>query len=228
MGYVAKVIDYTFTPATKKIVFKDVAIVDVSAIQYIYNVSRGISLYNYSSPTAISTDGTNIVTISASTAGMLATDQLDITYFFLTSEEQELGQQIMANSAPVVIASDQSPLDVNITSVLAPLIPVFSTRSDVFTTTTNGTIVNVSASPVKYFALQVNQTGTITSWTVVLEVSLDGTNFTTILTHTNILGDGMTVYIGTLTASSLYFRSRCSAITLGAGTNVTAIILGTV
>lgn len=101
MGYIAKIINYSFTPVTKKIVFKDVAFVSTLAIQYIYNVTRGKYLYNYSSPTPISTDGTNIVTVSANTKGMLYTDVLDITYYF--SESTGTGGTNIYNSDGILI-----------------------------------------------------------------------------------------------------------------------------
>lgn len=126
------------------------------------------------------------------------------------------------------LTSTGGSLNVNVTSILAPLIPVFAFRSDTYTAVGSGTIINVSTSPVKYYAIQVNQTGAVTSWDVRLEGSLDGVNFTSILAHTNVIGDGQVVYIGALTASNLYFRSRCNAITLGAGTGITVVILGTV
>ncbi len=103
----------------------------------------------------------------------------------------------------------------------------FNTRSDTFTATANGTTVDAHLAPVKYFSLYVVQTGSITSWTVVLEASLDNVNFTTVLTHTNTTpGTGLVVFGGTSAFPALYFRARCSAITLGAGTNVVATILG--
>lgn len=102
----------------------------------------------------------------------------------------------------------------------------FGTRSDTFTATGSGTTVDSHLAPVKYFSLSVAETGTVTSWTVVLECSLDDTTFTTVLTHTNTSGNGATVFGGTTAFPCLYFRSRASAITLGAGTNVIATILG--
>lgn len=102
----------------------------------------------------------------------------------------------------------------------------FGTRSDTFTATGSGTTVDSHLAPVKYFSLSVAETGTVTSWTVVLECSLDDTTFTTVLTHTNTSGSGATVFGGTTAFPCLYFRSRASAITLGAGTNVIATILG--
>lgn len=77
---IAPVLQYAFTPRTRQIILKNVAVVDTSRIQYIINVTRNITLYNYSTPTSLTTDGTNIVTVSTSCAGMLYTDELNITY----------------------------------------------------------------------------------------------------------------------------------------------------
>ncbi len=102
-----------------------------------------------------------------------------------------------------------------------------SSRSDTYTTATNGTTVDVSAQGMGRFGIQCKQTGTVTSWTIVLEASLDGSNFFTLLTHTKVdNGDGAAVFTGTNVYPVLYFRSRCSAITLGGGTNVVATIVG--
>lgn len=105
-------------------------------------------------------------------------------------------------------------------------------RSDTFTTTASGTAIDLGAgTSYKYFSLQVVQTGTVTSWTVVLEGSLNGTNYSTILTHTNA-APGSGGIVPAVTAAAFtpfpvrYFRTRCSAITLGAGTNVIATCLG--
>jgi hypothetical protein len=83
------------------------------------------------------------------------------------------------------------------------------------------------------FALQVKQTGTVTSWTVLLEASLDGTNYVPILKHMKTgdgsetqSGDGAIAFSGAGEFVALYIRSRCSEITLGGGTNVVATILG--
>lgn len=102
-----------------------------------------------------------------------------------------------------------------------------SSRSDTYTTTANGTTVDVSAQGMSTFGLQCKQTGTVTSWTVVLEGSLDGTNFVTILTHTKAgNNDGGIVWTSAALYPVLYFRSQCTAITLGGGTNVVATIVG--
>lgn len=112
-----------------------------------------------------------------------------------------------------------------------PTVPAFGTRSDTYTTAANGTTVDVSARPVRRFALQVKGTGAAaTAWNVVLEGSLNNTQFTTILEHSNAgefrnAADGETVYFDTA-VPWLYFRSRLVSITLGSATNVVATIVG--
>lgn len=106
--------------------------------------------------------------------------------------------------------------------------PYFKTNSKVMTAVDDvGTTLNASTGPVKSFALQVKQTGVVDSWTVVLEASLDNTNFQTVLTHTKAdQGDGKIQWTGSQDSPALYFRSKCTELTLGAGTNVTATVLG--
>lgn len=102
-----------------------------------------------------------------------------------------------------------------------------SSRSDTYTATGNGTAVDVSAQGMSKFGIQCKQTGSVTSWTVVLEASLDGTNYATVLTCDSVTdGDGAIVWTGPSMFPALYFRSRCSAITVGSGTNVIATIVG--
>lgn len=112
-----------------------------------------------------------------------------------------------------------------------PMVPSFSTRSDTYTTTANGTQVNAATKPCTKFSLQVKGTGAApTAWNIILEGSLDGTNYTQILQHSNAnpLGadtDGATVW--TDAGPFLYFRSRSAAtLTLGSATNVVATIVG--
>jgi hypothetical protein len=104
------------------------------------------------------------------------------------------------------------------------------TRSDTYTSTANGTTVDSTTTAVQSFGLQVKGTGAAaTSWTVVLEGSLDGTTFTTILTHTSsgsANADGATAWSNAVKTPCIYFRSRCSAVTLGSATNIVATIVG--
>lgn len=100
-------------------------------------------------------------------------------------------------------------------------------RDDTFTTTANGTTLGDGFQNWKYFSLSVRQTGVVTSWTVVLEYSLDNVVFTTFLTHTNIIGTSIPVFsIDAIPRPVYYIRARCTAIVLGAGTNVISTIIG--
>lgn len=111
-----------------------------------------------------------------------------------------------------------------------PVAQAFSTRSDTYTAAGNGTTVDVSLKPHKDFALQVKGTSAAaTAWNVVVEGSLNNTQFTTVLEHSNAgefrnAADGETVYANA--GPMLYFRSRCVSVTLGSATNVVATIVG--
>lgn len=98
------------------------------------------------------------------------------------------------------------------------------TQSTVYTTTAVGTRIDCSTSPCKEFALQVVKTGTVSAWTVILEVSLNGTDFDDVLTHTEADLTGQIQFSGALQYPSLWFRSTCTIFT-GTG-SVTATILG--
>lgn len=104
---------------------------------------------------------------------------------------------------------------------------VFKTQIDTFTSTGIGTIVDVTDNPISQFTLLVRATGAVSAWNVILEGSLDGTNFSYITTHTQIMGTGATVFPGTNSSPCLYFRTRCTILTLGLGTNIIVTILGT-
>lgn len=107
-----------------------------------------------------------------------------------------------------------------------PVTPFGSSRSDTYTTAADGTAVDISLMPCKYYGLQVTQTGTVTSWTVELQVSLDGVTYTTILSHTKAGDtDGITVW-APQPIPGRFFRTKCTAITLGGGTNVVARCIG--
>lgn len=99
-------------------------------------------------------------------------------------------------------------------------------RADTYTTAANGTAVDVSAQGLAAFAIQVKGTGAAaTAWNVVIEGSLDGTNYSTIATHVNTAHtDGQVLWVGA-SRPCLYFRSRCVSVTLGSATNIVATIV---
>jgi hypothetical protein len=103
--------------------------------------------------------------------------------------------------------------------------PAPSTRSDTYTTNVAGTTVAATSNGVKHFGLQVTKNGAVTAWQVVLEGSIDGTTFTTLMTHTEADGDGAVIWTPQA-VPALRFRSRCVSRT--GGTDVTAAIVGMV
>jgi len=104
--------------------------------------------------------------------------------------------------------------------------PPFTSRVDVFTATGNGTAVIMTLNPCRDYAIQVKGTGGApTTWDVRLEGSLDGVNFSQIIAHTNVSGDGVVAF-SIDPAPCLYFRSRCAGLVLGGASNIYVTILG--
>lgn len=103
--------------------------------------------------------------------------------------------------------------------------------SDVFTVAASGTTIDQTACPLTYFGLAVKGTGGApTAFNVVLEGSLDGTNWTTILTATEATpGDGKIIWQAAGIANTvMYIRSRLVSITLGPASNVVARWVGVI
>ena len=101
--------------------------------------------------------------------------------------------------------------------------------TETFAATGAGTTYDLVRRTSDTFALAVKKTGSVTSWTVLLEGSLDGTNWTTLLTHTNASpGDALIIAptAGVRTPVN-YLRLNCSALTLGTGTAIVATFAAT-
>ena len=114
------------------------------------------------------------------------------------------------------------PVSGTLTAVPAP-----SSGSQTFTGTGNGTTVDVSTTSRRCFAVMVKGTGAAaTSWTVVLEGSLDNVNFSEICSHTTTDGNAAIVWSGVIPFPVLYFRVRVSALVLGSATNINVFHLG--
>lgn len=102
----------------------------------------------------------------------------------------------------------------------------WDTRADTYTAAGNGTTVTMTSDPKKYYSIQAKcTTAAATAWSIVLEGSLDGTNFTTIISHGTADGDGSVKAFST-PFPVLYMRSRCVSVTLGSATNIITTILG--
>ena len=104
----------------------------------------------------------------------------------------------------------------------------FITTNETFTTApTTGTTVDVTVAPMRNWTLVVIGTGApATLWEVVLEGSLDGTVFSEILKHTSKIGDGQNLFSGTTLFPAMWYRLRCTVLTLGPATDIIATVLG--
>lgn len=102
----------------------------------------------------------------------------------------------------------------------------FQRQRDVFTVQAEGRLTK-SEWPLTDFALQVAETGTVTSWTVILKGSLDGINFDTIVTHTKAAnGSGHIIWPSGIRYPCFYVKAECTAIALGAGTGIISTWVG--
>lgn len=95
----------------------------------------------------------------------------------------------------------------------------------VFTGTGDGENLSTGNNPVRNFAIQVEPTGAVLLWTVVLQVSFDGINYTDLITHTQLLGANVILY-SAATAPAQHFRAKCTVLSLGLGTNIKTTITG--
>jgi hypothetical protein len=103
-----------------------------------------------------------------------------------------------------------------------------ASRSDTYTATGTGTTMGTPDHCLTRFGIQVKGTGaSATSWAVAIEVSLDGTNFATVESHSSADGDtdGAIVWSSSDTPA-IYFRSKCTSLTLGSATSITVTIIG--
>lgn len=126
--------------------------------------------------------------------------------------------------------SDQTDFETNYKPIANQPIGARPTDTDsvvnTYTAAGTGTALATSLSFDQYaLQVQVVGTATLTTWNVVLEGSLDGVNFSTILTSTNLLGQGV-IWGGAMVAPTLYIRSRVASLVLGSATNITVTILG--
>lgn len=103
---------------------------------------------------------------------------------------------------------------------------IFKKQIDTYSAPGTGVIVDTSTTPLHNFTFLVTTTGVVSAWIVVLEGSIDGINFSTIATHTNLIGANVAVFPGVNVTPCLYFRTRCTSIGLGLGTSIKATVLG--
>lgn len=171
------------------------------------------------------TSGTADVEVRAGFAPIASASPIRSTGVAAASVSLQVNGVDASSTAQPIVMRSTAPEASAAGVVVRPLPPSY-TRSDAFVATGNGVTVDATAAPPKAYALVVGATGTVTAWDIRLEGSLDNVQWTQILQHTNVTGAGVTVWSGANLSPSLYIRARCAGLTLGAGTNVIAIILG--
>ncbi len=106
------------------------------------------------------------------------------------------------------------------------------TWNGLFGTVAGAVLVNadlgVTGGKFVNWGLQVIQTGNVTSWTVDLFMSQDGANFTptAVLSHSKVSPGNMEMIWTTAPKICRAYKLVLTAITLGAGTGVTAYVSG--
>lgn len=134
---------------------------------------------------------------------------------------------VVDNGDGTVVLKVDTELSVDSSGIITKT-DTFKVQSASYTTTGAGTTVDVHLFPFENFGVQVVGVGaTPTSWTVNLEGSLDGTNFTTILTHDTEIGDKNVIWLGANRSPVLYFRVNVASLTLGSATSITVVAIGT-
>jgi hypothetical protein len=105
-----------------------------------------------------------------------------------------------------------------------------STSSTTFppvTGTGPSAVVDISESPMVTWTIQVAGVAvSATAWSVALEGSVDGVNFSEILKHTTLIGDKVNLFSGTTLFLAMYYRINVLSLTLGPATSLTVSVIG--
>lgn len=103
----------------------------------------------------------------------------------------------------------------------------FYRDSFTFTETGSSGTIDLTRNPLNSFSISVKGTGASpTLWGVRFQGSLDGTNWTTLLNHSTVTGDGVAVSSGNNFMPMDYIRINVNSLTLGSATNIIVRVLG--
>ena len=165
--------------------------------------------WSYVEPTVIKTSFTTVSVVSSGT--------LAINFSSGTAENPLF---MVSTGIPAIIRSSYS---INTQYIIDTI-----RSSDSYTSTGNGTSINISTHPMRDFGLLVyGDPVAPTSYDVRCEGSIDGVNFSQIVANTNAApGNTGTIWSGTSRALSLHFRTRVAGLVLGTANGITAMCLG--
>lgn len=103
----------------------------------------------------------------------------------------------------------------------------YTASLDIFTATGINTPLPQAQAAFKYWSLQIIKSGTVTTWSVDLQLSLDATNFFTILTHSNAnQANKEILFAGPLAAPS--FQVNVTSLSVSGGGSIEVLVIGTI
>lgn len=193
-------------------------------------------------PTSLASDG-EWTPIATDTYGQTKIHQLDVgngsglvftDSVYYGAPTIHVGAYSLDNTAPHTVYSDAY---YNILVRSFGSYYQFNTTHSSTTTSANvdsASVLNQSGGNgpgyFKHYSFTVNPVGgTVTAWSVTLQGSIDGTTFTTIVTHTQANGAGTTVFPANPAGiyPYRYLNTICTLLTLGTGTGVQTTVLAT-
>jgi hypothetical protein len=105
------IMNYTFSPLSKQVTLTDFVTLDLERLLLITNVTSGLVIYNFASPSLGGTVVNNAVVLEYDTTAMNSTDDLQI--FYDVDVDHGAGNATSTGTQRVVIATDQTTIKVN-------------------------------------------------------------------------------------------------------------------
>jgi len=189
--------NYSFDKVAKTVTFNDYNIITAERILLIVDTSSSVIIYNFADSTKSGTVSRNILTLTYNTANLVNTDSLLIYY-------DDPAGAYLANIGEDTVSRAVRTQQVGIMGY------------DWGIGTYAGSLWGGYGQVSKNYTFEVISSGT--SWTGVLEGALDGTSFTTILTHTNGTPGNGTCISTTSPTPYPFLRARISAVGNGTDT----------
>lgn len=104
--------NYAFDASARTVTFSDYASIALENVLLITNLTKGAIIFNFADSAKGGTVASNVLTLEHDTTAHDDTDDLAIHYWDSTRAPSAAGQATMANSKPVVLASNQTAIPV--------------------------------------------------------------------------------------------------------------------
>jgi len=93
-----------------------------------------------------------------------------------------------------------------------------------FTTTGTSEEIDCTERPISQFSIQATSSGSPTLWTAILEGSINGSNWDSMITNTNVIG--LNIIQVTPIGPVRYFRVRVTSLTLLSAPSININVFG--